>query len=147
MSEKYIEKVDHEGVLLAIIIRDDFKKDGVHFFTPNEFSQQLAYMRHKKGHVIRPHVHNTVHREVTQTQEVLVIKKGKLRVDFFDGDQNYLESRCLTDGDVILLSGGGHGFCVEEDLEMLEVKQGPYAGNQDKTLFDSIDSSKVKLVE
>jgi hypothetical protein len=56
-------------------------------------------------------------------------------VDFFDEQQNYLESRELRRGDVILLIKGGHGFEVLEELEMIEVKQGPYAGDQDKTRF------------
>jgi mannose-6-phosphate isomerase-like protein (cupin superfamily) len=70
------------------------------------------------------------------SQETLFIKRGRLRVDFFDNQQTYLESRELKAGDVILLVKGGHGFEVLEELEMVEVKQGPYAGEQDKTLFD-----------
>jgi mannose-6-phosphate isomerase-like protein (cupin superfamily) len=56
-------------------------------------------------------------------------------VDFYDDSQAYLESRLLGSGDVILLAEGGHGFEVIEDLEMIEVKQGPYAGEGDKTRF------------
>jgi mannose-6-phosphate isomerase-like protein (cupin superfamily) len=93
-------------------------------------------MKHPQGKVIHPHVHNPVKREVHYTKEVLIIKKGKLRVDFYDDDQIYLESRVLEKGDVILLSEGGHGFEVLEDLEMFEVKQGPYAGDSDKTRFE-----------
>ncbi|MBP7554218.1 MAG: hypothetical protein KA885_12405 [Spirochaetes bacterium] len=124
--------------ILAIIIYNSFSKDGVHFFTPDDFSQQLAYMKHPKGKLIQPHVHNPVNREVYFTKEVLFIKKGKLRVDFFDDCQNYLKSRILESGDIILLSSGGHGFEVIEELEMIEVKQGPYAGEQDKTRFNCI---------
>ena len=69
------------------------------------------------------------------TQETLFIKKGKLLVDFYDDEQSYLESRELVAGDVVLLIRGGHGFEVLEDLEMIEVKQGPYAGDQDKVRF------------
>ena len=85
-------------------------------------------------------------REVHYTKEVLVIKKGKLRVDFYDDCRNYLESRVLDGGDVILLSTGGHGFTVIEDLEMIEVKQGPYAGDLDKTRFEGIKDSEIKLM-
>jgi mannose-6-phosphate isomerase-like protein (cupin superfamily) len=76
-----------------------------------------------------------VERSVAYTQETLFIKKGKMRVDFYNDDQTYLESRELGPGDVILLIRGGHGFEVLEDLEMIEVKQGPYAGDQDKVRF------------
>ena len=130
------EEIRHCGELLAVIVRADFHKPGVTFFTPNEFSQQLAFMAHKKGKMIDPHVHNAVKREVHFTKEVLFIKKGKLRVDFYSESQAFLEDRILNAGDTILLSAGGHGFEVLEDLEMLEVKQGPYAGDLDKTRFE-----------
>ena len=140
-----IEEVNFNTELMAIIVRNDFSKEGVSFFTPDDFSQQLAYMKHPKGKVIEPHLHNPVKREIHFTKEVLFIKKGKLRVDFYEENQNYLESRILSQGDVILLSTGGHGFCVLEDLVMLEVKQGPYAGELDKTRFESTNESNIKL--
>jgi mannose-6-phosphate isomerase-like protein (cupin superfamily) len=131
-----IERIEHAGEMLALIVRRDFAEPGIHFFTPNDLSQQLAFMRHPAGRVIGAHVHNPVNRTVAYTQETLFIRSGRLRVDFFDNDQTYLESRELQAGDVILLVQGGHGFEVLEDLEMFEVKQGPYAGDQDKTRFD-----------
>lgn len=133
-----IEEIKHNNELFGIIIKNTYKSEGVSFFTPDDFSQQLAYMSHKTGKIIDPHVHNPVTREVRFTQEVLVIKKGKLRVDFYDDGQNYLESRELIEGDVILLAAGGHGFKVIEDVEMIEIKQGPYAGDKDKTRFQGI---------
>lgn len=130
-----IERISHAGELMAIIVRAAFSEPGISFFTPDELSQQLAYMRHPAGKVIQPHVHNPVPREVHFTQEVLFIRKGVLRVDFYDNDQNYLETRMLYAGDTILLATGGHGFEVIEEVEMIEVKQGPYAGEADKTRF------------
>ena len=123
------------GETLAIIIKADFQKEGIEFFTPDDYSQQLAYMKHPKGKIIDPHVNNIVKRQVHLTQEVLVIKSGKLRVDFYTDEKEYLESYLLERGDVILLASGGHGFEVIEDLEMYEIKQGPYAGDNDKTRF------------
>jgi mannose-6-phosphate isomerase-like protein (cupin superfamily) len=138
----------HNNKTLAIVIKNNYRKEGVEFFTPNDFSQQLAYMSHKKGKVITAHVHNSVRREVHYTKEVLVIRKGKLRVDFYDDEQNYLnKSIILEAGDVILLAYGGHGFEVLEDLEMIEIKQGPYVGDQDKTRFDGIKSSQAIITE
>jgi len=142
-----IEEIKFENDLLAIIVSSKFSKEGISFFTPDDFSQQLAYMKHPKGKIIQPHVHNPVKREVHFTKEVLFIKEGRLRVDFYDDCKNYLESRILEKGDVILLSTGGHGFCALDDLEMFEVKQGPYAGDQDKTRFEGIDESKIKLTK
>jgi hypothetical protein len=139
-----VYKISHNNELLALIIPHDFGEPGVHFFTPGELSQQLAYLRHPAGKIIQPHVHNPMRREVHYTQEVLFVKRGKLRVDFYDNERNYLESRILGAGDVILLATGGHGFEVLEEVEMVEVKQGPYAGDNDKTRFAEITGSLGK---
>lgn len=122
--------------MLALIVRREFAEPGVHFFTPNDFSQQLGVMCHPAGKVIDAHVHKPVTRSVAYTQETLFIRRGRLRVDFYGDDQVYLESRELRGGDVMLLIRGGHGFEVLEAIEMIEVKQGPYAGDQDKIRFD-----------
>ncbi len=140
-----IEHVTHNNVLLAIIIRSTFCKPGISFFTPEDFSQQLAFMHHPAGKIIPPHVHNPAPREVRHTQEVLFIRKGKLRVDFYDEGRNYLESRSLESGDTILLASSGHGFEVIEELEMIEVKQGPYAGDQDKVRFEAVGKDRLRL--
>lgn len=130
-----VDRIEHDGILYAIIVRSSFRSQGVHFFTPDDFSQQLALITHEKGKHIFPHVHNAVNRSLVQTQEVLIIKSGRLRVDFYTRDAVYIESRILEPWDVLLLAGGGHGFEVLESIEMIEVKQGPYAGSQDKTVF------------
>jgi mannose-6-phosphate isomerase-like protein (cupin superfamily) len=142
-----IEQITHNEDLLAVIIRRDFNKPGVHFFTPDDFSQQLAYMNHPAGKVIDPHVHNPVPRKVNFTQEVLFLKRGRLRVDFYDKQQTYLESRILAAGDVILLAAGGHGFKALEEIDMIEVKQGPYTGETDKTRFFPVSADQVLLIE
>jgi uncharacterized protein YjlB len=140
-----IEEIEHHNKLLAIIVSSSYKKDGISFFTPNEFSQQLGYMKREKNYVIEPHVHNPVKREVVWTQEVLFIKSGKVRVDFYDDDKNYLESRVIQQGDVILLASGGHGFKMLEESEIIEVKQGPYSGDKDKTRFEPVDSDNIEI--
>lgn len=141
------EEIRHDGSLMAIIIRGSYHKPGISFFTPGELSQQLAYMQHPAGHVINPHVHNPVPREVHYTQEVLVLRKGKLRVDFYDIGRKYIESRILEGGDVILLASGGHGFEVIEEIEMFEIKQGPYAGDADKTRFVGVEGKDIVIKE
>jgi len=140
-----IQTLKNGDQLLAVIVSRNFTEPGIHFFTPNDLSQQLAYMHHPSGKVIEPHVHNAVSREVQYTQEVLFIKRGRLRVDFYDNQQKYLESRVLEAGDVILLATGGHGFEVLDEVEMIEVKQGPYAGDQDKTRFIGVTADQVTI--
>lgn len=140
-----IEQISHQGRTLAMLLRTTYQAEGIQFFTPNDFSQQLAYMNRPEGYIIFPHVHNAVPREVQFTKEVLFIKSGKVRVDFYDDDQNYLESRVLYQGDVILLAFGGHGFEMLEPTEMIEVKQGPYAGELDKMRFEPIAADQILL--
>jgi hypothetical protein len=139
------EKITTENLLLAIIIRSDYKKEGIEFFTNDNDSQQLGYMNRPEGYVIEPHRHNLVAREVHLTQEVLFIKSGKVRVDFYDNEQNYFKSAILEKGDVILLSDGGHGFKMLEKSEMIEVKQGPYCGDIDKVRFTAVEEKDLIL--
>lgn len=142
---KQIEYVSFKKQTYAIILRSKYKNEGIKFFTPNDFSQQLGYMKRKKGYVILPHVHKSLKRKVLDTQEVLFVKSGKIRVDFYDKHKNYLESRVLCEGDFILLAYGAHGFEMLEPTEMIEIKQGPYADEMDKTRFDTIDKVKIKI--
>ena len=130
-----IEKIVHEGLQLALILRHNYTADGIQFFTPNTYSQQLGYMKRPTGYVIPPHVHNPVKREVEYTKEVLIIRRGVVRIDFYSEEQIYLESATLCAGDIVLLAFGGHGFEILDEAEIVEVKQGPYAGDQDKTRF------------
>lgn len=139
--------IRHDGVLLALIIPADYHAEGIHFFTPGSFSQQLGYMRHPAGHAILPHDHNPVPRTVEWTQEVLFVRSGKVRLDIYaPGSRAYLESRVLLPGDVVLLAHGGHGFTMLEPSEMIEVKQRPYAGEQDKERFAPAAAGSLRII-
>lgn len=137
--------VDDAGEELALILRRSFRRDGIEFLTAGDYSQQLGYMNRPAGYVIPPHVHNPVAREVRYTKEVLFIRSGRVRVDFYTEAQAYLESAVLEAGDVILLAYGGHGFQMLEPTEMIEVKQGPYVGDQDKTRFEPVAPTAVRV--
>ena len=130
-----IKEIKNDQINFAIIIKNDFHCDGIKFFTPDSFSQQLGYMNRPKGYIIEPHLHNQLKREIFYTSEVLFIKNGKVQVDFYTNEKDYFGSELLLKGDVILLIEGGHGFKMLEDSEIIEIKQGPYAGNLDKTRF------------
>lgn len=138
------KEITHEGKLLALILSSTFSGEGIHFFTPETFSQQLGYMNRPCGYVVPPHDHNPVPRTIEWTQEVLFIKSGKVRLDLYaPKSRNYIESHILTAGDVVLLAHGGHGLCMLEQSEIIEVKQGPYACEADKTRFAPIDDSQL----
>ena len=137
------EEIIIHGKMHAIILYAAYDERGIQFFTPHNFSQQLASISYSAGRVIPAHTHTLVSREVLFTQETLFIRKGKLRVDFYSDQQEYCKSRVLGPGDVILLVSGGHGFEVIEDLNMVEVKQGPYIGDADKIAVASKPPDKL----
>ncbi len=130
-----IQTVKDKGKVLAFIIPHDHEQTETRFITPGTYPQQMGLMSLKAGHVIQAHAHNIVKREIDTTQEVLFIRRGKVRVDFYSDTKVFLESRMLFSGDVILLASGGHGFEMMEDTDIIEVKQGPYLGENDKERF------------
>ncbi|MGD0661027.1 MAG: hypothetical protein ABSD38_23435 [Syntrophorhabdales bacterium] len=135
MNDDSIETIVDGLEPIALIIKENFDSEGLHFFTPHSFSQQVAYMRHPRDRVIAPHVHNLVARQVLYTQEVLLVRKGAVEVSLYNSAREFLTSRVLGAGDLILLCGGGHSLRMLEETSMIEIKQGPYAGDNDKTRF------------
>ena len=141
-----IEKILNKKKLLALIVRGTYrKKGGITFFTPNESTQQFGYMKHKKKYIIKPHLHKKRITKILYTTEVILLLKGILRVDFYNDDKNYLFSKILKQKDIIMLVNGGHGFKVLKEVEMLEIKQGPYSLIKDKIKFENIDEKKIKI--
>jgi hypothetical protein len=133
MSIEFVGELDNP---VAILVRSNAKAEGINFFTPGNFSQQLGLMTRPSGYVVPAHTHNLVERTITQTQEVLLLRKGRIRVTLFGSMKETIAIFELTPGDVILLAHGGHMIEMLEDSEILEVKQGPYAGPDDKTHFE-----------
>lgn len=142
---KNLERIIIDGKLLAMIIRKGFKKEGIEFFTPVDYTQQLAYMHRPKGYVVKAHRHNPVKREILSTRETLFVKSGKVRADFYCNDQGYVESRVLNKGDVLLLIEGGHGFEFIQAGELIEVKQGPYFADTDLSRIEPVAQDKLKV--
>ena len=142
-----IQRIVDNDIELAIVIPAGHHSNGIEFFSNENYSQQLALMSHKEGKSIDAHIHNYETRNVHNTQEVLILRKGILRVDFYSQEKKYINSILLYEGDVILLAQGGHGFKIIEDVEMIEIKQGPYLGNNDKERFEGISDCDVKWRE
>ena len=124
-----------DGNQLALVVKSLLSPKRIEFLTPDTFGQQVAYMNRPKGEVIQAHIHEPISRTLIGTQEVLYIRKGRIRVDFYESDRTYVSSTILGAGDLMLLSTGGHGFEVLEDIDMIEIKQGPFAEGRDKTRF------------
>jgi hypothetical protein len=140
-----VQRISDDSGLLAVIIRADFQADGIVFVTPNELPQQLGYMKRPAGYEIDPHVHVLKRYDVQYSSETLFIRKGKVRIDFYSEDRQYLSSEILMAGDVVLLSRGGHGFEMLEESEIIEVKQGPYESDNDKIRFEGVEKNQIIL--
>ncbi len=141
-----IEKILHKKKLYALIVRKQFrKKSGINFFTSKEATQQFGFMKHKKNHFIKPHKHNKRLTRILRTTEVILLLKGTLRVDFYNNKYKYLFSKKINERDIIMLIHGGHGFKVLKNVEMIEVKQGPYSLASDKIKFKTVDEKKIKF--
>lgn len=131
-----IETIQWKDQIIALIVRAGYDFEGIKFLSPNEFSLQLGHMRRPAGYQVVPHTHNPVARNTIGTQEVLFLKKGRIRIDFYTMAQEYVESRELHAGDLILLAGAGHGIDVLEEATIVEVKNGPYLEGADKGRFE-----------
>ena len=141
-----IEKIIYKNKLFALIVRGKYRnKKGINFFTSKEATQQFGYIKHKKGHIIQPHQHRKRLTKIVTTTEVILLLKGSLKIDFYNMQRKYLFSRILNEKDIVMLVEGGHGFKVIKDVEMLEVKQGPYNLIKDKVKFAGIYDKRNKI--
>jgi len=123
-----VERIEDNGEIIAIIVRAAKEIEGINFFSPPEFSQQLGLISRKKDYIIKPHIHKRVSREVSVTQEVLHILSGRIAITLYDRNKEIIKPVELKAGDTILLASGGHGIKFLDDAKILEVKQGPYSG-------------------
>ena len=139
-------KIEYKGVELGAIVQSTYHNSGIGFFSNDNDGLQLGYMNRPDSYVIAPHTHNKIKREVFFTEEILFVRSGMIRVDFYDDNQQYIESHIARGGDVVILKAGGHGFKVLERADIFEVKQGPYLGAQDKVRFEPIADNEVKIV-
>jgi len=130
-----IEEISHKKNIFGYILKYQ-KNFGVNFLTPKKLSHQVGFIKHKSKHTIKPHKHFKNLRKIEYTSEVLIILKGKLRVDFYSKNKKYLFSKIIKKNDIIILNSGGHGFKVLKTVEMIEVKQGPYNIKKDKKVFE-----------
>ena len=126
-----LEKIEHQGRLYALVFRKEMcVGDGVRFLTPSDYPLQLGLIERKSGYSFRPHIHRDMHYEVNTTQEFLYVEKGRLRAKVYDFDWKIIIETELAPGDFFFSICGGHSFDVLEDVRLLEVKQGPYPGDQ-----------------
>lgn len=142
-----MQKIVYKKKILAIILneRKYTRKKGIKFVTPNFFTLQLGFMNHAKNHFIKPHTHRNFIRKINKTAEVLFVKNGILRIDFYASKTKYLYSKILKKNDIAILIQGSHGFKVIKKCSLIEIKQGPFHPVLDKVKFKKVDEDKIKI--
>lgn len=133
--EQSIEVIKAGEQILCYVIRRSLQPEKTVFITPAESKQQVGFVVYKAGGVIKRHVHRSLERHLIGMSEVLVVRSGRCEIDVYDDQKNLITTRELSVGDVVIMAAGGHGFRILEDTTLLEIKQGPYLGTEDKELF------------
>jgi len=141
-----IEKISHKKKIIALIIKTKkVKKRGAYFYSPKNFTQQVGLINHSSKYSIQPHTHQSYPRKINKTSEVLYVKSGVIRVDFYNNKKEYFLSKLLKKDDLIILVDGSHGFKIIKKCKLIEVKQGPFIKSLDKKRFKAIDEKKIKI--
>jgi mannose-6-phosphate isomerase-like protein (cupin superfamily) len=130
-----VEQIIWKDKPLAYIIRAEMAPGKTTFLTPSELNLQVGFVVYPAGGEVARHLHRPLERHIVGTSEVLVVKEGRCQMDIYDDDRRLVATRELRKGDIMLMVGGGHGFRMLEDTVLLEVKQGPYTGLDEKERF------------
>ena len=141
-----VEKIIYKKKLLAIIVKTKkIKNNGVNFISPKNLTLQVGFINRPMNHSIIPHTHKKTLRKINKTAEVLYIKDGVIRVDFYNNSRKYLFSKILKKEDLIILNEGSHGFKMIKKCKLIEIKQGPFFKSLDKDRFNKLDEKKIKI--
>jgi hypothetical protein len=136
-----VETVTHEGLAYAMIIRANATSDAKYnFLTDSANPLQLGMNFYQAGEVIKAHYHLKRQIETNSVvQEFILIGAGRAYLRLYDAaEQREFTGRQLEAGDMVLLLAGGHGFDVQDDTKIVEIKLGPYDGKtKDKVVFGS----------
>ena len=130
-----IEKIESKGKILVYLIRGKQKVVKTQFITPPTANLQVGHIVYPAGSIIPKHLHKEIHREIDRTEEVLVVKEGSSEFDIYNDEKKLIATRKVKKGDIIIIATGGHGFRVIKNLVLLEIKQGPYTGIDEKERF------------
>jgi hypothetical protein len=135
LNEAIEQIADADGQTLALVLRAEFSPSETLFATPTNLNLQLGLVVYGAGGTIQRHLHRPIRRELVGTAEVLLVREGRCEIELYDEKRRHVATRELRRGDVILLVAGGHGFRMLEDTVLVEVKQGPYTGLDEKERF------------
>ncbi len=124
-----MKEIKLNDIVFAKHITAEDWEAGLKFYSADDDFIQVGSWNYDKSKELLAHTHNTVERIVQRTQEVLYIRKGRIKADIYDFEDKKIAEFEAAEGDVVVLLRGGHGYSVLEDnTQVLEVKTGPYVG-------------------
>ena len=129
MQNNHIRKIIYKGKVLAIVFSKDLPVEGVRFLTPTSYPLQIGMLDHKLGKNVPLHIHKDMRYKVNTTQEFLYVIKGQAEITIATKQWEVLEKFPLFQGDFILFVSGAHGVNIKKGSRLIEVKQGPYPGD------------------
>jgi len=130
MSNNGVETVEHNGRKYAEIIWTETTVKQTRFFSPADSSFQFGLLAHEAGFIEPPHYHKPVARVINDLQQMFVVQRGVVAVDFYDEAGHRFREVVLRAGDGIVLIHGTHAVRVLEDMQCISVKQGPFLGDE-----------------
>jgi hypothetical protein len=130
-----------DGKIIAVVVRREFKSEGVNFLSKKEYPLQLGISSYKKGDKIKAHLHIQREIRINRVQEVVHIESGRIVADLYDLNGEKFKSVELLTGDTIFLIDGGHRFEMLEDTKIIEIKQGPYLGRDKDKIYLNVNEA------
>ena len=127
---------DQEKNLLAILIDTRKNNDTKNFYTSNDLDIQVASFNLNSQDVIERHFHYSQNRKITTTSEVIYLQTGKIEVEIYDTNKQFVQNLLVEEEMIIILLQGAHAINILEDSKFIEVKQGPYSPKKDKIVFN-----------
>lgn len=125
-----VEHVVLAGRRFATVIRASARVGQSTFCSEPDSSFQLGLLAHKAGFLEPPHVHKPLTRSIEDVQQMFVVQRGVIQVEFYGDHGEPMHEVRLHAGDAIVLIAGAHAIRVLEDAQCVTVKQGPFLGGE-----------------
>jgi len=127
-----MEKIYYNKILLGICVRKS--SAGTKAVTRDSEPLQVVALKHKKGEMVKPHLHAKRLRRIIHTQTCFIIRKGKVKIDIYNNNKKFIKSPLLNAGDFFISLAGGHAISYLTDAEVIEIKNGPFI--EDKVIIE-----------
>ncbi len=125
-----VEYIEYKKEKYAVVVRSNYVNKPIDFFTDNDNEFQMGMFTRDTGYRVEPHKHICDPFKIHLVQEFILVKNGKLKMEFFSSKGEKYNETILNEGDSVLTIKGGHSIIFLEKSSILEIKQGPYEENK-----------------